>query len=755
MVSNNQSSLGCGQCDADIRQAPLREFTSHNEFRRFTDNVDDTRENVIAMLADSIFYTRLKSSRADLWNNLAGIIVYEGAPPRSKQDISTEVDKVGEFDQDYDFSIAPDEPNLLYNFYNKTYSASCDGERPSRNSMSSKCKLESFIPYNIFRVNSSIADEIRQWSARFPESTIQETEQQNEERRFSPRYRLQSVGRMWACATDSPTPSATSSKATALPLTSMKCLEDRTCLPIGGHSVWSALGRMNNTLPPKDRKFLFITVPMDSFALFPELAQGAAAEIASLAVMMAVAETVSKYWKGPGRNKPPLRQPVYFAFQAQTWGYAGSSRFLKDVLNFDCKSKRDITKFLMGCKNPSMPSLKFLDFRDADIAVLNIDQLISPRQPSPKDSFKFFQHVSGRSGNEIQLAMERAFKRQAEGKNGTKNPASPLTLGVGGIYDKSFLLPINAGQSFRYFFNKTEQKVDMLSISNYQLDFSTKTYHSIFDSRRRISVESRLRRPMYEAASAIASAIIDLTFNNKTVVKVSEKTIDGIIQCMTGNWSDCGLAREYLGKRYEFYNESVMEGNYPGSFFPTSIYARSHKSGMAKLDFIREFLSYQNFYEDLSKECAKPQDCQSSINALNKRNSPKAQSDIIAGSCTRKKCVASDTYTHNAFGSAFQSNNNFGGSFEFDPDLPSQKNYGQNPSQGDWTESIWDPELGVCGFIEDTMFFQHIIFWTGIAITILSFGLSYEFDRRLFTDKPRSQEQAEAANTGESLVPGV
>lgn len=740
LQSNGQASRGCGQCDADIREAPLRELRSQEELEQVA---RVTGERVIAMVPDRIFFAKRVRSSIPFWEYIDAAIVYEGTPERPEDFLNENIANET-MDLLFNYSLEESEPNRLYNFYDNEVPENLCSKRGPRRNDEGDCTLQHFIPFNVFRINASLAQGLRATASRFhdPKATPKEEEKNS----FRPQYKIQSIGRMWACATNeipTPPPGTTNSSSNIrqLFITSERCLKERTCIPVGGHSVWSALGRINSSKPPSDRKYLFITAPMDSYALFPELSMGASAEITALAVMMAIAETVASYWRTRADEREFKRQPVYFAFNGQSWGYAGSSQFLKDVLEFRCEKENDASKNQVGCKEPEIDSLKFKVFQGADIQVLNIGQLITPSTGGDStSSTEFFSHYQDGTSQELSSILNSSFRARVR---------SGLSLERGGLVnDSDFLTPIDASQSFRYYY---EDRLDVLSLTNYRLNFRTGIYHSKLDGESRISEEGQ-RRPVYEAASAIASAVIGIALGDEEPVQINAKTVDNIITCMTGNWTNCPMAKDYLGDEYE--NTTVSPGNYAGSYFPLRNLRSANPSAEAKLSFIRAFFAHHNRYNSSEIRCDAEQDCEKFAGKLNKETSPLSQRNFQVAHCARRRCVASDTYTHRAFGSGIEIDDPEGRFKVVNGDAEVENN-GTNPRQGDWTESLWDPDIGFCGYVEDSGLYSGVILGVGLGLTLLSFALTYWMDRALFEDKEPEVRQEYGLTTGESMVPPV
>lgn len=584
---------------------------------------------------------------------------------------------------------------------------------------------------------------------------------------------------------------------TELPTTDAKiCLEDKTCLPIGGQSVWSSLGRLkprpNNSGKPIDaeseQSVIAVTAPMDSISFFPDLAFGASAEISSLAVLLAVAEAVGNYWRKLG-STAFIYQPVYMALNAQSWGWAGSSRLLKDLSEFICINE---TRGGPGCKDPFMGSLKFFDLRNLSrLNVINIGQLISPNASGsfnlPPEDFKNFYFDSIQKSEEYNRKCDknslftdfdyfRIQSRLEDSLDFTDNTGENRTL-----------YPLDASQSFRkYYLHNRDDPSDcnfkIISVNNFQVNFTNRYYHSIYDvsnlttgnsssfaesSTRQQSEQTDpstttndYRKPMYLMAKVIAQVVARHAFGEQDILAdldIKSETVDKVITCMTGNWSSCELKDEYLGQsQFQFPDEKVSPGNYAGSFFPSTRIGDFTPSSAAKLALLRHMFAYFNRYDnaastlDVAQSSSEPEDSSSDSEDDDIESSPSpdincttvsqcAELNKTANSeinhqtewhnvfCSRETCVLSDTYLHDAFGSAIAPDNNIRSKFKVEDDHDPFN--ATDPEGGSWTESAWDEDLGLCGYVEDTKLYGGLILGAGVIITIVTFSVFLYLDK--------------------------
>lgn len=921
MFANKQTQFGCAQCDADIVRAPVVEFVTRQEMVSF---IQSRLLKRFVMIPEFLFYDQFVLSKLES-ANVAGLVVYPGGSFGAVNESGPSYQKLPSPPVE-DLSTDRSEPNLRYNYYpNITVdddSTPPDYRNPEnilenirkqasgkslvnvRNAYGTGLKYR-FLRYSVFHISEETAAEIRFFFNRFGDTSIIGAQRVTDSDRSptTPQYQLESIGRMYACPSQtpppakspsvpesqspspsiSPTPSISATpeldpdtedtdsddgveriferypniatdfnvKAfepmpstkdtwissrqgvettnptttpTELPTTDANiCLKDKTCLPIGGQSVWSSLGRlkprMNNFGKPLDSEsehsVIAVTAPMDSIAFFPDLAFGASAEISSLAVLLAVAEAVGNYWRSLG-SISFVYQPVYMALNAQSWGWAGSSRLLKDLSEFECGGNE--TRGGPGCKDPFMGSLKFFDLRNLSrLNVINIGQLISP---NAAENFKLRREdVNNFYFDSIQKSEEYDEKC---GKNSLFTDFNDTRI-QSGLEDSLFftdntgsksqtLYPLDASQSFRkYYVHNRDDPFDcnfkIISVNNFQVNFTNRYYHSIYDvsnlttgnsssfsesSVRQQSEQTDLpvidhREPMYLMAKVIAKVVAQHAFGEQYNVadpKIENGTIDKVITCMTGNWSSCELKDEYLGQsQFQFPDDKVIPGNYAGSFFPSTRISDFTPSAAAKLALLRHMFAYFNRYDiaaptsdEFAQSSSEPEDSPLDNDDDNIESSPspspgincttvsqcadlnKTANSVINHQtewqnvfCSRETCVLSDTYLHDAFGSAIAPANNIRSRFEVVDDHDPINS--TDPEGGSWTESAWDEDLGLCGYVEDTKLYGGLILGTGVVITILTFFVFLYFDVAFFNKVTVSPIEEMPLTTSQPLPP--
>lgn len=105
------------------------------------------------------------------------------------------------------------------------------------------------------------------------------------------------------------------------------CLQEGTCLPLGGYSVWSALPPINVSSSNKRKPIVLTVASMDSASFFRDKSFGADSPISGLVALLGAVDALSRV-EGFSNLK---KQLVFLVLTGETWGYLGSRRFLHEL----------------------------------------------------------------------------------------------------------------------------------------------------------------------------------------------------------------------------------------------------------------------------------------------------------------------------------------------------------------------------------------------------------------------------------------
>ena len=273
---------------------------------------------------------------------------------------------------------------------------------------------------------------------------------------------------------------------------SVDCLAGRTCLPIGGYSVWSTI----DPLQDDGKKTVFATTQMDTTALFHDKAVGAESAVSGTVALMGAYEVLANT---PSFSSLP-RRVVFSFFQGEVYGRVGSRKLLDDLQTFSCstfKSGTDNTE----CSSPFKPDLEFQDLKVADIhSVLDVSQINA-------DSGKLYAHTE----NSDSVTNELVAELQSMTVSGLSVDEAASTPGV--VPPSSYLSFLEANSS-----------TPGVVLTGYESVYSNKFYHSMYDTKDDAfivdslsRVSTLLARTLYVAAGGEKTVADTLTADDVLV----------------------------------------------------------------------------------------------------------------------------------------------------------------------------------------------------------------------------------------------
>ncbi|CAH8308715.1 unnamed protein product [Eruca vesicaria subsp. sativa] len=105
------------------------------------------------------------------------------------------------------------------------------------------------------------------------------------------------------------------------------CLQEGSCLPLGGYSVWSSLPPINVSSSNNRKPIVLTVASMDSASFFRDKSFGADSPISGLVALLGAVDALSRV-EGFSNLK---KQLVFLVLTGETWGYLGSRRFLHEL----------------------------------------------------------------------------------------------------------------------------------------------------------------------------------------------------------------------------------------------------------------------------------------------------------------------------------------------------------------------------------------------------------------------------------------
>lgn len=371
------------------------------------------------------------------------------------------------------------------------------------------------------------------------------------------------------------------------------CLASGACIPIGGNSVWSILRSEN-----KNNEIIVSSARIDSYSMFRGLSSGAAAYQSSVITNLAAALTLAPYAK----RGLFVRDLLFTFFDAETWGYSGSQKFLTDILNFTCITN---VSNIDVCAMPYTSTMAFkreIDYQDIRY-VVEVGQV-------------------GLSTN-LSLHYDFNFKnsRTTDVVNQFLNNATLLGLNL--KVSSQAELPPSSLHSFHSYLNNSQ--FGAVLFTDYDNEYNNKYYFSHFDTTSNIDVTK-----VCDAAKLLSNSLYALAANNSgDTISVNCTVINVLVECLTKNYK-CSLMRTLFGE--------VVDG-FPSPFPP------DHYSDVFRWDqgiqlsplFINALLGLATQWApvDSKKGCYTKQEC------------------LWNQTCIAGTCLYSRAYFHDAISPGF------------------------------------------------------------------------------------------------------
>lgn len=440
---------------------------------------------------------------------------------------------------------------------------------------------------------------------------------------------------------------------------SESCLQEQTCFPLGGYSVWSSLPPINNSSTNHSKPIILTVASMDSASFFRDKNLGAESPISGLIALLAAVDSLSHVNGLDDLGK----QLVFSVFTGEAWGYLGSRRFL-----FELDLQSEAVKGL----NSSL--------------IETVIEIGSVGKGFSQGNSTFFAHTAAVSlaTNETLNALKHARDSL---ENITVSSASTLNPGI-------------PPSSLMAFLKKNPSTSGMV-LEDFDTSFSDKFYHSHLDDMSNINSSS-----IVAAASLVARTLYILASDDKNIsstaldaINVNASLVEELMSCLL----DCepGLSCE-LVKSY-----IVPANQCPNHYVGVILGEPSSNPYLGYVDdvsrFIWNFLADRtsSSMEDASSDCSK--EC-----------SNKGGVCIKAEVDGKGVCAISTTRYVPAYSTRL---NYESGTWHV---LPSDSSDPMGMVDPVWTESNWDTIRLRVYTVQDAAF-DRLVLLAGIAITVMAY----------------------------------
>eukprot|EP00029_Vermamoeba_vermiformis_P005722 TRINITY_DN2062_c0_g1_i1.p1 TRINITY_DN2062_c0_g1~~TRINITY_DN2062_c0_g1_i1.p1 ORF type:complete len:661 (-),score=146.14 TRINITY_DN2062_c0_g1_i1:16-1998(-) len=398
---------------------------------------------------------------------------------------------------------------------------------------------------------------------------------------------------------------------------SQVCLRRKTCLPLGGYSVWTSLAGAL-PFPTEDSARLILSLTsIDSAGLWVDRSIGAESDMSNLVAQLAALSTL-----GSMKDLDKLPKKIVFGFlNGESWGYLGSKKLLSDLRDFKCLKWSDDKT---SCLDPQRGGIEF-----SRIALDHVDAIVEVKQVGAIQP----------GGNALYVHQPNHDPNAAPAKAAldvSKNIEN-LTVQMGSR-DLTSLPP---SSSLSFLDADSSLKSKTIVITDHYKQYVNQFYHSSFDDWT--NVDASL---VCQASTVLSRSLLVLAGYSGGIndVQVNCTYVTELLDCFTRNAS-CALALQYFPSMRP---DTDPETAYPNHY--TSVFQNGAVSMHVK--FIHDMVAYTNHINDVLSPCTNDGNC------------------TAGAQCIRSVCVSSPTYYHEARSTGIEYDGTLGHYKIVNPDEP-------------------------------------------------------------------------------------
>jgi len=417
-------------------------------------------------------------------------------------------------------------------------------------------------------------------------------------------------------------------------VTSQFCLERGRCDPLGGLSVWGAVGDVVRG----EKESVLVTTQMDSTAFFHDLAFGANSAASGIIAVLGAVHALGQY-----RDEIAAldKQIMVALFQAEVWDRTGSRRFVHDIVN-GCASSDSET-----CSDPFTSSLEWTRLNLSKIGeIVAVDQVAGYFE----NISTFFTHIADDSGSSS-TDLESDLQNEAglAGLGVAKGAGLPPSALTSFLENEQF---IGGGVVFSGY-NATYQEINPFYRSRFDRAGSTNVTAQL------TNVATAIARTAFVRASKGATPPI-----TASDIEADFETIRQLESCLTQDFA-CDLVAEYLNTTTEFL-QTVLQSEVSTNKFPpgtvpalfyTGVFSPQLFESNGKIQtfvppsvleiFVRNFVSHNTkpIQDEIDSTCGFDNTCVSDYADQIACN----DTFVTALACVRGRCICSSTHFHDAY----------------------------------------------------------------------------------------------------------
>ncbi|ETO25807.1 hypothetical protein RFI_11329, partial [Reticulomyxa filosa] len=451
--------------------------------------------------------------------------------------------------------------------------------------------------------------------------------------------------------------------------TSLDCLQDDTCLPVGGYSVWTSFEKVSKKNPNQTsgenakKGYVFGITSMDTTAMFHQNVcrgsdanqSGLVALLAALSALSGVKEIIYKLSK----------QIMIGVFQGEAYDFVGSRKFVHDITHpFNCT--KWMTSYSDGCWQPFVSSSDFTNIEFNNIGtVIELQQIGIKADSKPRQLFAHYErNVSSTTNLTTQALIANISRIAAQVAN-----ESNQQFVVSPANDPS--LPGTPPSSF-WSFLQANTNITGVVLTDFQTNYSNQWFHSVFDSIYQIDADQVCMTATLFARTLLTAADTDGLLNDSFL----QKNVN----------ADCILVETLINCLMEDMTCNLVASIAPSATDPTPSHYTSvyqiveDQSIIGTPQFVFRYLANLTRIGGLHGSCSEQNDCF-------------GQHQVCAGTYDGSFCVNSSTYYHAAVDPQL--------TFNYDSQLFEVPNI-SNFTGLLWTESTWPSKIGTRFYVKES-----------------------------------------------------
>ena len=368
---------------------------------------------------------------------------------------------------------------------------------------------------------------------------------------------------------------------------SSTCLRRFQCLPLGGHSTWTALLATGETVASRtNTPWVLVSATGDADSMFLDSAHGTDAAVSSALALVGAFDVLSRT---SGIREHSDAMLVMGVFVGESFGHIGSQRFVEDLTNFTCETASSAEN---ACAHPFRADMTFQHLNTSHLKTILDVGSVGMLQDVGADPTLVIHSEHGGNSNASAVAAELTNLINADYATNNVN-ASKLQVASSSTPG----LPPSPSESFV----RANTSQDALMLSDFDTQYLAQGFHSQYDTFHNLdNAVSKICR----AATTTARASMHLIGVNPAIVTPDTVTancslISELYYCFSQNTS-CDYLRTFFTS---LGNSSMLPDMY------TSVFRFSAGRTSILNSYIYTFFQLRSALLSPTTTCSTSSDC--------------------------------------------------------------------------------------------------------------------------------------------------